>query len=108
MWAPLDAESWIERIIVRGLKHWFGITIKRYEFRWQFRMVRDSFIALYTAVIFYGVPEYILYTPMPWYVYSPKTWKWAKRLIKDNRADYVRRLGYLRARAVVLTQSEFE
>ena len=102
MWDEKDAESWIERIIVRSLKK-IGITVKNAEFRFQGRMVRDSFIALYTTSILLNVPEYIENTVMPWYVYSPKTWKWRRRLLKDNRIDYVIRLGYLRANAVVLS-----
>jgi hypothetical protein len=108
MWAPLDAESWIERIIVRSLKHWFGITVKRYEFRYQGRMVRDSWIALYTACVFLDRKQFIEAVSMPWYLYSPEVWRWRKRLIKDERIDYKRRLGFLRAKAVVMDQSEFE
>lgn len=105
-----DCKTWIGRIINRSTRDvlkLLGITIHP-KFRYQGRMVRDLFIALYTTAIFYGVPEYIIYTPMPLYLYSPEVWRWRKRLIKDERIDYKRRLGYLRARAVVMDQSEFE
>ncbi len=108
MWAPLDAESWVERIIVRSLRHWFGIEVNRYEFRFQGRMVRDSFIALYTVCVFLDRKQFIDAVPMPWYLYSPEVWRWRRRLIKDERIDYKRRLGWLRASAVVMDQSEFE
>jgi len=71
-------------------------------------MVRDSFIALYTACVFLDRKQFIDAVPMPWYLYSPEVWRWRRRLIKDERIDYKRRLGWLRAKAVVMDQSEFE
>ena len=100
-----DCKTWIQRIVNRSLRE-LGI-LKHPKFRYQGRMSRDPFIVLYTTALFLGVPEYIEAVPMPWYIYSRNTWRWRRRLIRDNRVDYVRRLGYLRSRAVVLSQSEF-
>lgn len=107
MWDTLDAESWIERIIVRSLKHGFNIRVARYEFRYVGRMVRDSFTALYNASVLLGVKQYIIRTPMPWYVYSPEVNKWRRRLIKDERDIYKRRLTWLRADAVTNNEPQF-
>lgn len=101
MCSEADADSWIERIVVRSLKK-IGIKTKGWGFRYQKRMVRDSFIALYTASLFLEVPKYIKDTPIPKFLYSFKTWKWRRRLLEDARVDYVIRLDYLRANAVVL------
>lgn len=40
-------------------------------------------------------------TKIPWYVYRPNTFGWRKRMIKDDRKHYVKRLSYLRSIAVV-------
>ena len=101
MWSPLDAESMVERIITLSLRK-VGIILKRYEFRYQRRMTRDPFIAFYTLALFLGDDGYIKEVPMPWYLYSPNTWRWRRRLISDDRADYVIRLGYVRAMATIL------
>lgn len=31
---------------------------------------------------------------IPWYLYRPKTWRWRKRLLKDTRKHYVKRIDY--------------
>ena len=108
MWDSLDAESWIERIIVRSLKHWFSIIVKRYEFRYQGRMTRDPFIAFYLVCVFLDRKQFIEVVDMPCYCYSHTTWRWRRRLIKDERVDYRRRLEWLRAKAIVLSNPEFE
>lgn len=96
----MDAESWIERIIVRSLKK-IGIVVKRYEFRYQGRMTRDGYIAWITACTLTHNEYMIKGVTLPWYLYSRNTWRWRRRLIQDDRMDYVQRLGYLRSLAVV-------
>ena len=97
----LDSESWVERIINRML--WkIGFRYDWYEKRYQKRMSRDPFILFYTASIFLRVPEKIEYVTMPLYCYSPHTWKWRRRLIKDDRGEFVIRLGYFRAMAITM------
>ena len=95
-----DVNSWIGRIINRSLRK-IGI-LKNPKFRFQGRMTRDPWIAFYTACLYLGEPGYIESVPIIWYLYSPKTWRWRRRLIKDNRKDYVIRLDSLRALAVTL------
>ena len=90
-----DIVKWIERKINRQVKCFDRF--RHPKFRYQGRMVRDSFIALYPACLFLGEPGYIEAVPINWYLYSPKTWRWRRRLIRDNRIDYVIRLGYLRS-----------
>jgi hypothetical protein len=101
MYDPLDAESWIERIIVRSLKK-LGMPPNRYEFRYQGRMVRDSFISLYHTAMFLEYEKIITATPMVWYTYSPEIWKWKNRLIVDDRTDYKVRLWWMRGDTIAI------
>lgn len=104
-----DCKYWIQRIInrsTRDLLKVFGIKIHP-KFRYQGRMTRDPFIALYLVCVFLERKQFIEVVKMPWYIYSPEVFRWRKRLIKDDRIDYKRRLGWLRANAVVMGQSEF-
>jgi len=78
------------------------------KYRSQSSMTRDPFIAFYTVCVFLDRKQFIEAVPMPWGNYSPEIWRWRKRLIKDNRAEYKRRLRWLRAKAIVLNQPEFE
>ena len=71
------------------------------EFRSQTRMTRDPYTAFYTACIMLDLKEDIEIVKIPWYLYRPEVWTWRRRLIKDNSKDYVKRLRYLRALAVV-------
>ena len=96
--------QWIERKINRQVK-WFD-RFRHPKFRYQGRMVRDSFIALYTTCLFLGEPGYIEAVPMPWYCYSPEVWRWRRRLIQDNRDIAWQRLEWLRSYADVLNHPE--
>lgn len=99
MWQSLDAESWIERIIVRSLKK-LGMPPNRYEFRYQGRMVRDSFISLYHTAMYLKYEQIIIDTPMVWYTYSPETWRWKNRLIVDDRLKFKVRLWWMRGNTI--------
>ena len=97
-----DCKTGIGRFInrtTRDILKVFGITIHP-NFRYQGRMSRDPFKALYTLSIFLGQPGYIKEVPLPMSDYSPPTWRWRRRLIKDKRKFFVKRLGYLEACAV--------
>ena len=93
-----DAESRIERFIHRVINNLLNKQIL--PFRYQRRMTRDPFIAFYHLAVYLGAFE-CLNLKMPWYLYSVKTWRWHKRLIKDSRKDFVVRLDYIRSSAVV-------
>ena len=103
-----DCKTWAQRIFnrtTREILKFFGITIHS-KFRYQGRMTRDPFIAFYTLSLFLDHPGYIDAVPIPWYLYSPNTWRWRRRLIEDKRKDYVIRLGYLRDMAGVLNYEQ--
>ncbi len=98
---PDTSKTWIQW---KWYKWGFG---KKVYSRPRHVMTRDPYIAWTTACIFTNNKHLIRRAPMPWYLYSPEIWRWRRRLIKDKRIDYKRRLGWLRARAVVMDQSEF-
>jgi len=66
------------------------------------RMSRDPFINFFTTCTLLDQMHHIKNITIPWWLYRPNTWRWIRRLIKDNRKDYVKRLDYLRAKAIVL------
>jgi len=88
-----DVNSWARRIINRTLNKLFGMSL---PYRFQGRMTRDPFIAWYNLAIYLDESAYVEQLRMPWYIYSPKTWRWRRRLIKDTRKDFVIELDYLR------------
>ena len=65
----------------------------------QGNMTRDPFIAVITCCLHLGVHEYIEHIRIPLHLYTPNTWRWKRRLVKDSRADWIQRLGYLKATA---------
>lgn len=66
----------------------------------QGNMTRDPFIATITCCLFLDRWEHIEAIKLPIHLYTPKTWRWRRRLIKDNRKQYVQRLSYMKATAV--------
>ena len=91
--SPRDAKSWIGAHISRLLYSW-GIT-KTCKYRSQTNMTRDPYISFYNTAIFLECPDLVEEVVPPWYCYSPKTWRWRRRLINDTRKDYVKVLNYL-------------
>lgn len=75
---------------------------ERQLYRPQKSMTRDPYQAFYLCCLHLGRPEYIKEVTIPWYLYTPSTWKWRRRLIKDNSKEFVQRLRYIRAKATVL------
>ena len=101
-----DCKSLIICFINRKLRQWKIATPEKH--RHQKRKSRDPFQALYTVCVFLDRKQFIEAAPMPWYIYSPEIWRWRRRLIKDERLKYKRRLGWIRAKGTVLNQPEFE
>jgi len=74
-------------------------------------MTRDPYIALgacYEHLLFFAneleaeiLMEAYETTTIPLYLYRPHIWRWRRRLIKDTRPHWRKRLTYLRAFAVV-------
>lgn len=71
----------------------------------QSDMTRDPYIAWYTfgmallkSNLRAWVRRYIVmemkYMPIPWYLYRPETWRWKRRLLKDDRKHYIKRISY--------------
>lgn len=96
-----------DRISKNGLQYLFSKI--RYRifggqqlYRPQGSLTRDPYIALYACAVFLGRYQYIDIVKPPWWLYSRNTWRWRRRLLKDNRKDYVIRLGYLRSLANVM------
>lgn len=67
-------------------------------------MTRDPYIAWISACVLTRNEYLIKGVSIPWYLsnpfYAPKTMRWRRKLIKDDRKVYVKRLSYLRALAV--------
>jgi hypothetical protein len=98
----IDAKTWL------GMK-WSDLLYKlrlipSHKYRPQkgfFAMTRDPYISFYNTCLALHLYELIEEVAMPWYCYNPKVWRWRRRLIKDNRKLYVRRLDMLMASAVL-------
>ena len=69
-------------------------------------MTRDPYIACICCAMHLGRPEDIEDIRIPWYLYHRKTWRWRKKLIKDDRELWKKRLSYYRALAVVIKNSD--
>ena len=71
-------------------------------FRPQGYMTRDPYICFFTACVILKKRGYIEQVIIPWHLYRPfsKTWRWRKRLIKGDPANYVDELRYLRQLAI--------
>jgi len=98
-----DCKYWIQLIInrtTREILKLFGVQIHP-KFRYRGRMSKDPYIAWITACTLSGNEYIIKGVTLPWYLFSQPTWRWRRRLIEDNRDEYVQRLGYLRSLAVV-------
>jgi len=97
---PKDSMSWL---------HWRGRQLLRWlylidspPYGWVHRMSRDPFIALISAATMFPEIHLIIdVISIPWYLYRPNTWRWHRKLKKDNRKEYVKELDYLRAKAIV-------
>ena len=98
---PKDSKSWL---------HWRGRQLLRWlyliphsPYGWVHKMTRDPYIAWAAAASLFPQDHWMQYFPIiPLTSYNPITWAWRRRLIKDNRKEYVKELSYLRAKAVVL------
>ena len=74
--------------------------------RSQTKMTRDPYIAFYCCAMFLGRPEYVEYVEMPWYCYSPRTWRWHRRLIKKpDKPWWKLRLRHYRDLAMAIKTS---
>lgn len=69
-------------------------------------LTRDPYITVICRAEQLGRAEEIENIKIPWYCYSPKTWKWRRKLIKDNRANWKRRLTHYKARATAIATSD--
>ena len=95
--SPRDAKTWLGTHISRLLYNWQITDTCKY--RSQKRMTRDPYIAFYNTALFFEFPGLVEEVMIPWYCYSPKVWRWRKRLIRDTRKEYVKRLNYLMSNA---------
>ena len=100
-----DGKRWPNRLNQDNTaKNWFqwkwSRLLKNGKYtRPQTNMTRDPYIATITCAIFLGGHDYIQNIHIPIHLYSLKTWRWRRRLIKDSRPDWVQRLDYLRSTA---------
>jgi len=95
------AIGWRFNQLVRKLR-----LTKKVKYRWNKSITRDPFKAFYCAAIILQEERFIELVKMPWFIYSPKTWKWRKRLINDKRKLYVQRMDHYTSIATVLKTSE--
>jgi len=96
-------------IKIKGKRYY--LLKNRYGYRSQDDMTRDPYIAWGSCYAHLlgcdnGIHDADLKATfesitIPWYLYRPNTWGWRKRMIKDNRLHFVKRLSYFRALAVV-------
>ncbi len=97
--SDIDCKTWLRMKWSRGCYR-LGL-VDTVKHRRQRGMTRDPYIAFYAVCKLHSV-AWVDSTPIPWYLYTPEVWRWRRRLIKDKRKDYVRRLGYIRAYTTVL------
>lgn len=100
-----DRKRWPNRLSRDDMaKNWFQWQWSKFlgngkYSRPQGNMTRDPYIAVITCALFLDQHEVIENIHIPLYLYSRETWVWRRRLIKDNRKNYIQRLDYLRATA---------
>ena len=92
-------------VLLRNKKRWPSEFGKIYNGRRQSDMTRDPYIAfasLYTYLINNDFPLKNRFSEikLPWYLRTPRFWLWWRRLKKDNRKHYKKRLSYFIALAV--------
>jgi hypothetical protein len=86
---------------IRQLLRWLYL-IPHSPYGWVRKMTRDPYIAWAAAASLFPTDDWLENFPrIPLTSYSPKTWRWRRRLMKDNRAAWLKELDYLRAFALV-------
>lgn len=109
---PSVVNTWIGRIINRMINKLFD---KDLPFRYQGRMVRDSYTAIYPAMILHGMEWDIQNYKPKWYVFSPTFYFWRQYLItlrpiylelyrtfsRPSKHEWRQRLHWLRETAIL-------
>lgn len=117
--------TWQGRIVNRAINHFTAFIDRVFKtniatnlpFRYQGRMVRDSYSAIYPALILHGLRWMILDLKPPWYVWSPGFYCWRKYLITykpiylklyrifttPSKHEWIQRLHWLRETAIEWT-----
>ena len=97
-----------ERDAGNRLRWWWSRTLyklkitKNVMYGPQSRMSRDPFVYLYCAAVFLEREQFIKAITIPWHINRPDIWIWRRRLIKDNRKEFVRRLDYYKSLAYTM------
>lgn len=103
--------TWFARILNRTINKIFN---KHLPFRYQGRMVRDSYTAIYPALILHKLDWMIKVIKPVWYVWSPGFYCWRKYLITKkpvylklyrlfntpSKHEWIQRLHWLREKAI--------
>lgn len=100
IWEGREAKGWIRYYWSKMWKY-FGV-IDHHKRRPQKDVTRDPFIAFYCAVQFLGMPELIESVTIPLRLQRPKINKWRKKLIRDRREKWLKRLDYYQSLANVI------
>ena len=107
--------SWFARIVNRTINKLFD---KDLPYRYQGRMVRDSYTAIYPALLLHGLGWMIEDLKPVWYVWSPTFYWWRQYLItkkpvylklyrtftRPSKHEWRQRLHWLRETAIEWTQ----
>ena len=105
--------SWLARIVNRTINKLFN---KNLPFRYQGRMVRDSYTAIYPALLLHGLGWMIYDLKPAWYVWTPTFYWWRQYLItrkpiylklyntfkSSSKHEWRQRLEWLREKAIEL------
>ena len=111
---PSVVDTWIGRIVNRTINKLFNTHL---PYRYQGRMVRDSYTAIYPALILHGLRWMIRDLRPAWYVWTPGFYCWRQYLITKkhvylkiynllntpSKREWIQRLHWLRQTAIEWT-----
>ena len=79
---------------------------KKYT-RPQHYLTRDPYLAVITCAVHLGRADEIKDIKIPWYCYSPRTWRWRKKLIQSRKKPWWKwRLDHYRYLALAFKTSD--
>lgn len=89
--------------------NWFGHLMSKMgasvflKYRPQGNMTRDPYVYFYCCAVFFKREQFIMYVKPPWYLRTSMSFnRWRKRLIRDNRKKFVKKLDAYMALATYL------
>ncbi len=91
---------WLNKILRK-----FGIS-RTFPERPQHDMTRDPYIAFYCAAVWLEEEHYIEKVKPPWYNWRRETWMERKKLLKNNKPEWIQRLDYYRDKASVMKKAK--